>query len=198
MFSSKLALVFFSLASFVAANPAPIITRAPASVMDVLNNLKTTTDTVLPQIGRNNLFLISILIPTHDSDALVGNKTATVASVTPLLNQVISAVDGATSSVFSLQVQGVISKRDVKSDVAALAASIMNDINKTTQGLGSSGCGCIGGGLLGVVGATLFKLLVTLELVVPGLLAVVALLLKGVVGTVITLLCGLLGVVIGK
>ncbi|KAK0492945.1 hypothetical protein EDD18DRAFT_1108549 [Armillaria luteobubalina] len=181
MFSTKLTVVFLSLVSFVAANPAPIITRAPTSVMDVLTNLKTTTDTILPQI-----------------DALVGNKTATVASVTPLLTQVISAVDGATVSVFSLQAQGVITKRDVKNDVAALAASIMNDINKTTQGLGSSGCGCIGGGLLGVVGATLFKLLVTLELVVPGLLAVIALLLKGVVGTVITLLCGLLGVVIGK
>ncbi|SJL14699.1 uncharacterized protein ARMOST_18165 [Armillaria ostoyae] len=181
MFTSKLTVAFLSLVSFVAATPATIITRAPTSVMDVLTNLKSTTDTILPQI-----------------DALVGNKTATEASVTPLLNQVISAVDGATSSVFSLQVQGVITKRDVKSDVAALAASIMNDINKTTQGLGSSGCGCVQGGLLGVVGATLFKLLVTLELLVPGLLVVITLLLKGVVGTVITLLCGLLGVVTGK
>ncbi len=126
MFSSKLTVVFLSLVAFVAATPAPIVTRAPTSVMDVLTNLKSTTDTILPQIGRRNSFFISVLIRIHDVDALVGNKTATEASVTPLLNQVISAVDASTLSVFTLQAQGVITKRDVKSDVAALAASIMN------------------------------------------------------------------------
>ncbi|KAK0200649.1 hypothetical protein DFS33DRAFT_1480638 [Desarmillaria ectypa] len=179
MFSSRLALIFVTLVSFVAATPAPLVVRAKASsVEDVLHNLKSTTDAILPQI-----------------DALVANKTATDDTVTPLLNKVVDAVDAATWSIVSLQVGGLVVKSESNNDVAALAAGIMKDINTTTQGLTTSGLGL--GGLLAVIGLALSKLLATLELVVPGLLALVALLLKGVVGTLVALLLGLLGVIIG-
>ncbi|KAK0454156.1 uncharacterized protein EV420DRAFT_1336754 [Desarmillaria tabescens] len=179
MFLSRIALFAFTLVTLVTASPASPVARAgPSSVEDVLHNLKSTTDAILPQIN-----------------ALVANKTATDELVTPLLNQVVSAVDAATSSIVSLQAGGLVVKRQSDNNVATLAVGIMKDINTTTQGLTTSGLGL--GGLLAVIGLALSKLLVTLELVVPGLLALVALLLKGVVGTLVALLLGLLGIIIG-
>ncbi|KAK0454158.1 uncharacterized protein EV420DRAFT_1645012 [Desarmillaria tabescens] len=178
MFSSKLTLFVSTLVSLVAATTTTTVVTgaaaAPTSVQDVLNSLKTTTDAILPQI-----------------DALVANKTATNTTVAPLLNQVISAVDTATSSIFS---QGLAGSNNTN-DLATLASGIMKDINTSMQGVKNSGCHL--DGLLAVIAVTLTKLLCTLEVVVPGLLKVVALLLKGVVGTVVVLLCGLLGVIIG-
>ncbi|KAG7443899.1 uncharacterized protein BT62DRAFT_303991 [Guyanagaster necrorhizus] len=176
MFFLRLTIFASTLVSLVTATPAP---RAEASSIEgVLQGLKSTTDAILPQIN-----------------ALVANKTATEASVSPLLNQVVSAVNAATLSVTSLQVGGVVVKRDSNGDVAALAASIMTDINTTTQGLTTSGLGL--GSLVTVIGVALSQLLVTLEVIVPGLLALVVALLDGVVGTLVSLLSGLLGVILG-
>ncbi|KAJ7183787.1 hypothetical protein C8R46DRAFT_1209927 [Mycena filopes] len=172
MFALRFASLFLlgtSLASAVV-----IDTRAStADVETVFNTLKSSTDSILPQI-----------------DSLVSGGTATDDTVTPLIAELTAALDTATASLGTLALGGL--KRQSDDDVANLVAGIISDITKTLDGLlGTASTIPALGGLLAGVDTSLNQVLLGLEILLAGVLNLVANLLVDVAGLLRSLALGL-------
>ncbi|SJK98170.1 uncharacterized protein ARMOST_01431 [Armillaria ostoyae] len=109
MIASRLtSILFFAVAftsTLVASAPFPA-ERQVSSVSDILTTLQSELSSVLPQI-----------------DTLVSSATANDDTVTPLIQEVVSALDGASSSLSGLTLGGA-EKEEVAGTVTDVAQSL--------------------------------------------------------------------------
>ncbi|KAJ7779328.1 hypothetical protein DFH07DRAFT_950392 [Mycena maculata] len=177
MFALRIASLFLLSASFVSSSPAPAagLTVRQASTADVetvFNTLKSSTDSILPQITT-----------------LASSGTATDATVTPLINDLTAALDTATAS---LAVLPISLKRQSDDDIAALVAGIITDITNALDSLLATASTIPAlGGLLDGVDTSLNQVLLGLEILLAGVLSLVANLLVDVAGLLEQLALGL-------
>ncbi|KAJ7133364.1 hypothetical protein C8R44DRAFT_611059 [Mycena epipterygia] len=179
MFALRFASLFLLSTTFVSASPAPaaglsvVDKRAStADIETVFNTLKNSTDAILPQIT-----------------ALVTAGNATDDTVTPLINDLTSALNTTTASLTGLSAS---SKRQSDDDVANLVAGIITDIANALDGLLGTASTIPGlGELLAGVDTSLNQVLVGLETLLAGVLNLVANLLVDVAGLLRSLAFGL-------
>ncbi|KAJ7912913.1 hypothetical protein B0H13DRAFT_1712827 [Mycena leptocephala] len=181
------ALRFASLLLFAATLASTSPTSAPAglAVVDkrastadvetVFTTLKSSTDSILPQI-----------------DALVSGGTASDATVTPLIGELTAALNTATLSLSSLPVSA---KRQTEGKVATVVAGIITEISTTLNGLSGSAMAIPAFGTpIIAIDVALNELLVGLDVVLAGVVTLIA----GLLTSVAVLLGQLgLGLVIG-
>jgi len=183
MFALRFASLFLLAATLASASPASapaglavVDKRAStADVETVFTKLKSSTDSILPQI-----------------DALVSGGTASDATVTPLIGKLTAALNTATTSLSSLPIS---SKRQTEDEVATVVAGIINEISTTLDGLSGSATAIPAlGTLIIAIDVALEELLVGLDVVLAGVVTLVA----GLLTSVAVLLGQLgLGLVIG-
>ncbi|KAF5387506.1 hypothetical protein D9757_006533 [Collybiopsis confluens] len=176
MFFTRFFAVFFLFASFGIVSSASVQKRQDtADIETVLNTLKGSTDTILPQIT---------------STGQAGN--ASDANVTPLINDLTTALNTASSSLTALQTSSRKSRRQSDDDIANLVAGIVTDItNALDTLLGDAAAIPELGSLLGGVDVALDQVLVGLETLLAGVLTLVANLLVDVAGLLKSLALGL-------
>jgi len=171
-FSTVFTLVSFVLAAV--ASPAPLVKRDNAAIEGVLNTLKGSTDTILPQFT-----------------SLVQANNASSATVTPLFTELTTALDAATASLAALAPASA-AKRQSDDDIANLVAGLLTDITNALSGLlGSAATIPELGGLLAGVDTSLNQVLNGLETLLAGVLHLVANLLVDVAGLLNQLAFGL-------
>ncbi|KAK7049163.1 Sc15 protein [Favolaschia claudopus] len=174
MFALRFAPLFLFAASFVSGAAVVEQRSSTADVEAVVNTLKSSTDSILPQI-----------------DALVTGGTASDATVTPLINELTSALDTASASLGGLSPVSS-RKRQSDDDIANLVAGLLTDITNTLDGLlGEAASIPALGGLLVGVDASLNQVLVGLETLLAGVLRLVATLLVDVAALLRSLAFGL-------
>ncbi|KAK0226559.1 hypothetical protein IW262DRAFT_1294731 [Armillaria fumosa] len=109
MIASRLtSILFFAVAlssTLVASAPFPA-KRQDTSVSDILTTLQSELSSVLPQI-----------------ETLVSSATANDSTVTPLIQEVVSALDGASTSLSGLTVGGA-EEEEVAGTVTDVAQSL--------------------------------------------------------------------------
>ncbi|KIK58218.1 hypothetical protein GYMLUDRAFT_202684 [Collybiopsis luxurians FD-317 M1] len=180
MFFARFFALFFLFASFgfVASVPSAATVQKrqdTADIETVLNTLKSSTDTILPQIT-----------------AIGQAGNASDANVTPLINDLTAALDTASSSLTSLQTSSRKARRQSDDDIANLVAGIITDIaNALDTLLGDAAAIPDLGSLLGGVDASLDQVLKGLETLLAGVLTLVANLLVDVAGLLESLALGL-------
>ena len=99
-----------------------------ATVQNIVLNLKTTTDTVLPELSEfRHLSRVDFILTRYSIETMISSNNVTEAAVVPLMNQLISAVNNARISVAKLPRDDSqsIEKRQSASDIAALVAEII-------------------------------------------------------------------------
>ncbi|KAF8060252.1 hypothetical protein FPV67DRAFT_337241 [Lyophyllum atratum] len=187
MFAGRVASLFLFSLTFTAVSGTPtpkdavtpaLVKRVGTSsdVQAVFTTLKTSTDSILPQI-----------------DSLVSGGTATDATVTPLIRQLTSALDTATSSLTGIQGPVSTNGGPSEDEIAALVAGIVSEIAKTLSGLqGLSAVIPSLGPLLAGVNFSLNQVLLGLGILLDGVLTLVATLLASVAGLLRSLGLGLL------
>ncbi|KAI3611942.1 sc15 protein [Moniliophthora roreri] len=177
MFVSKLFAAFtFVSFGFVAANPIAneVAKRDNADIQTVLTTLKGQTDTILPQITD-----------------LSNSGSASDETVTPLLNQLTTALDTATASLAGLEPSSS-RKRQSDDDIANLVAGIVTDITNALSGLTAQAAAIPTlGVLLAGVDTSLAQVLSGLEILLAGVLRLVANLLVDVAALLRSLAFGL-------
>ncbi|KAF8890954.1 hypothetical protein BD779DRAFT_220435 [Infundibulicybe gibba] len=119
MIASRLSfylMLFFALAVAIATPISrPGGKRTDISDVEaVFNTLKTSTDSILPQIN-----------------GLVSNGTVTGTTITPLVNDLTSALNSATSSLGTLQAVAT----PTSNEVATLIAGVVSDVATTLNGV---------------------------------------------------------------
>ncbi|KAJ3734016.1 hypothetical protein DFJ43DRAFT_177583 [Lentinula guzmanii] len=181
MFFARFFALFFLFASFGIVTSVPSSTAAVEKRQDtsdietILNTLKSSTATILPQIA---------------SAAQSGNASA--ATVAPFISELTTALNTASSSLASLQASSGKVRRQADLEVALLVAGIVTDISDTLDTLlaGASAIPDIGGLFIGV-DAALHGVLTGLETLLAGVLTLVATLLVNVAGVLEGLSFGL-------
>ncbi|ESK91183.1 sc15 protein [Moniliophthora roreri MCA 2997] len=177
MFISKLFAAFtFVSFGFVAANPIAneVAKRDNADIQTVLTTLKGQTDTILPQITD-----------------LSNSGNASDETVTPLFNQLTTALDTATASLAELEPSSS-RKRQSDDDIANLVAGIVTDITNALSGLTAQAAAIPTlGVLLAGVDTSLAQVLSGLEILLAGVLRLVANLLVDVAALLRSLAFGL-------
>ncbi|KAL5487512.1 hypothetical protein ACEPAI_5620 [Sanghuangporus weigelae] len=175
LFAMSLTFGTLALAGPAATN-IELIKRDNADIEQVFTTLKTSTDSILPQI---------------QSVAASGN--ATDDNVTPLINQLVSALNSASSSLSGLSSSSrMLNKRQSDSDIATLVASIIGDISTALEGLvGDLASIPDIGVLFSGIDAALAEVLTGLEILLSGVLHLVADLLTDVAGLLNQLAFGL-------
>ncbi|KAJ7723621.1 hypothetical protein DFH07DRAFT_855672 [Mycena maculata] len=183
MFALRFVSLFLLSANIASASPTvnpagatAVEKRAStADIETVFNTLKSSTDTILPQIT-----------------ALGSSGTATDTSVTPLISELTAALNTATASLAALPTTET-KKRQTEDDIAILAAGLVTDIANTFNGFPVPGLDV----LLVEVDVALNELLVGLDTLLVGVSVLVAGLLSGVAGVLdglgLGLVLGLLG-----
>ncbi|KAJ3740560.1 hypothetical protein DFH05DRAFT_1581627 [Lentinula detonsa] len=180
MFFSRFFAVFFLFASFgivtsVPSNAAVQKRQDTADIETILNTLKSSTDSILPQIT---------------SVGQSGNASDT--TVTPLINELNTALNTATSSLAALQTSSRKARRQSDDDIATLVAGILTDIADSLSTLLDDAAAIPDlGSLLTGVDAALDEVLKGLEILLAGVLTLVADLLVDVAGLLSSLAFGL-------
>ncbi|KAF5328916.1 hypothetical protein D9758_018317 [Tetrapyrgos nigripes] len=180
--------VFLSF-TFVAANPvtftgarsdvSTVGKRQDTDITSILTDLQSQVGQILPQI-----------------DTLVANGNANDATVTPLINQLTSAIGTSNDNLNKLP-EDKKHKGD-KDEIAKIIAFIVTDITKTLNGLLLSGAFIPGlGALLVTVDVVLNKLLTGVELLLAGVLKLVAVLLVDVAALLKSISFGLVLAALG-
>jgi len=170
------AVLSLSIISAAATPAVPIKPRDNVSgALAVVNNLKSTTDGILPQINT-----------------LVAQKAATQANISPLLANLVVALNTATSSLQGLRSRDITtSSSGSAQDVANAVAPVVTNIANTLNNLKVSQPALAPLVDTGTVGTALGKVVVALNVVVVG----VTVLLDGLLTDVaIVLGGGLLGI----
>jgi hypothetical protein len=167
-FTIALAAFSFGLTA-VTASPVAAVAAVEkrdvnSDVNSVLQGLQGKTNTILPQIT-----------------ALTQGGLVTELAITPLLNDLKSAIDTATADLSKIPHTTSASKRQSNEQIAQLVASIITDITHALDNLvGDLATIPILGGLLNGIDASLSQLLHGLEGLLAGLLNLVATLLVDV------------------
>ncbi|KAF5362623.1 hypothetical protein D9758_009625 [Tetrapyrgos nigripes] len=183
-FSFVSLLTVFLTFTFVAANPITFTEprsdisfgkrQSNADIQSILTDLQSQVGGILPQI-----------------DALVSGGNASDDTVTPLINQLTSALNDSASSLSGLS-SSSSSKRQSNDDIANLVAGIITDITNSLDGLlGQAASIPTLGALLSGVDISLNQVLVGLETLLAGVLNLVATLLVDVAGLLRSLAFGL-------
>ncbi|KAJ7717859.1 hypothetical protein B0H16DRAFT_1475837 [Mycena metata] len=178
MFALRAVSLFFLAATLATASPvaapAAVDKRAStAAVQSVLTTLQSNTNTILPQLN-----------------ALSTSGTASEANVTPLIGQLTSAINTATSSLSSLPASN---KRQTEDEVATVVAGIITEIGTTLNVLPIEAIPGLET-LIVAVDVALEELLVGLDVVIAGVITLVS----GLLVTVSVLLDSVgLGLVLG-
>ncbi|KAJ7676741.1 hypothetical protein DFH06DRAFT_976328 [Mycena polygramma] len=163
MFALRFASVFLLAVTLASASPAStpaglavVDKRAStAAVQTVFTKLKSSTDSILPQI-----------------DALVTGGKASEATVTPLIGELTTALNTATVSLSSLPPSF---KRQTEDEVATLIAGIITEISTTLSGLSGSAAAIPAIGTLIIpIDVALQELLVGLDVVLTGVVTLVS------------------------
>ncbi|KAI5119276.1 hypothetical protein M0805_008057 [Coniferiporia weirii] len=164
--------VFLTVGAFALAGPAEKRSSA-ASVQTVLTTLQSSTNSILPQIN-----------------ALSTNGKASDSTALPLINELVSALNTAQSSLAVVNAGGsLLEKRQSTDEVATLVAGIVSDITLSLNGI--VGVLPILDSILVDVDVALSEVLTGVEIAVDGVLTLVAGLLGGVVGILESLTLGL-------
>ncbi|KAL5527917.1 hypothetical protein ACEPAG_6718 [Sanghuangporus baumii] len=172
--------MFLTFGTSALAGPAITSTeltkRDNADIEQVFTTLKSSTDSILPQI---------------QSVAASGN--ATDDNVTPLINQLVSALNSASGSLSGLSSSSrMLYKRQNDTDIATLVASIIEDIVDALEDLvGDLASIPDLGTLFSGIDAALAQVLTGLETLLSGVLHLVADLLTDVSGLLNQLALGL-------
>ncbi|KAJ7581189.1 hypothetical protein C8J56DRAFT_1015903 [Mycena floridula] len=181
LFSQITAFFLFSLTigSAVASptvDSAGLVKRDNADIQAVLTTLKSSTDTILPQIT-----------------SLAASGNATDDTVTPIINDLTSALDNATSALAALTPSTRRSlKRQSDDDIANLVAGIVTDIaNALDTLLADTSTIPALSTLLAGVDTSLNQVLKGLETLLAGVLNLVANLLVDVAALLRSLAFGL-------
>ncbi|KAF9462822.1 hypothetical protein BDZ94DRAFT_1290091 [Collybia nuda] len=178
LFSASLIFLTFGLA---AATPTPkeakLIKRTGTSsdIQEVFTTLKQTTDSVLPKI-----------------DSLASGGTATEAAVAPLIGELTSALNKATSSLASIDGPVSTDGGPSEQDIANLVAGIIKDVATTLNGLTGATAVPTLTLLLPGIDLALNQVLLGLDILLSGVLDLVANLLTSVAGLLRSLNLGLL------
>ena len=178
MLFSHIVFVALSVFGLVQAIPSPlakegVVERATnADVTGVLNTLKGRTDTILPQIN-----------------ALVASGNVNDRNVKPLFDQLSSALKTADGSLGKFKAQGLVSRQN-QDEVAAVSADIIKNINATLTSFPFDIS------LISAIGLLLFNLIISLNFLVPGLIAVVVGLLNAVSGVLLTVILALISILV--
>ncbi|GAW00228.1 sc15 protein [Lentinula edodes] len=181
MFFARFFALFFLFTSFGIVSSVPSSAAAvkkrqdTADVEIVLNTLKNSTDTILPQITS------------------VGQSgIASDATVTPLINELTTALNTASSSLASLQTSSRKARRQSDDDIANIVAGIITDIADALDTLvGDLSAIPDLGSLFDGVDSALDEVLTGLETLLAGVLTLVADLLVDVAGLLESLSLGL-------
>ncbi|KAK7006409.1 Sc15 protein [Favolaschia claudopus] len=175
MFALRFAPLFLFATSFVSGAAVVHKRSSTADIETVFNTLKSSTDSILPQIN-----------------SLVAGGTASDATVTPLINDLTAALDTATASLASLDPVGESSKRQSDDEIANLVAGILTDITNALDGLlGEAASIPTLGVLLAGIDTSLNQVLRGLEQLLAGVLRLVANLLVDVANLLRSLALGL-------
>ncbi|EJD01719.1 uncharacterized protein FOMMEDRAFT_158873 [Fomitiporia mediterranea MF3/22] len=154
---------------------AEVAKRDNAQIEQVFTTLKSSTDSILPQI-----------------QSIASSGNATDDNVTPLVNQLVAALDTATSSLSGLSPSSrALIKRQSEDDIASLVAGIVSDIANGISGLQSAASITDLDTLLGGIDSSLNQVLLGLEILLAGVLHLVANLLVDVAGLLNQLAFGL-------
>ncbi|KAJ7463460.1 hypothetical protein B0H11DRAFT_85422 [Mycena galericulata] len=159
MFALRFASLFLLAATLASASPAPapagiaVVDKrtSTASVENVVTTLKSSTDSILPQI-----------------DALASSGKASSATVTPLIGQLTTALNTATASLSSLPIS---SKRQTQDQVATVVAGVITSISTTLNGVSAIP---EFGTFIIPIDVALEELLVGLDVVLAGVLTLVS------------------------
>ncbi|KAJ6479106.1 hypothetical protein C8R45DRAFT_359077 [Mycena sanguinolenta] len=175
MFALRFAPLFLFATSFVSGAAVVEKRSTAADVETVLNTLKSSTDSILPQIT-----------------ALTSAGTATDATITPLINDLTTALDTATSSLGALTPVPVLSGLLSEAAVASLIAGIVTDVAQALDTIPTDASAIPDlSSLLGGVDTALSQVLSGLETLLAGVLALVSVLLADVAGLLNSLGLGL-------
>lgn len=117
----SLSVVVLSAFGISAAGP---VQRGTTDVQTVITTLKTSTDSILPQIGTLRLLILSSRPLISVPDGLVSAGNATESTITPLLTGLTSAFDSASSSLASLP-GAALANGETEQKVAQLVASVV-------------------------------------------------------------------------
>ncbi|KAF7296341.1 hypothetical protein HMN09_01104200 [Mycena chlorophos] len=170
--------------SLVAASPAPVAQPEPVAVAAVEKRQSTSSiEGVLTTLQS------SLSAPLGDIMSLSKGGNATDANLAPLIENVVDALNTASSSMSGLSSSR---KRQSDSDIASLVAGIVTDITDALSGLlGEASSIPDLGTYLGSIDAALSQVLNGLETLLAGVLTLVADLLVDVAGLLEQLALGL-------
>ncbi|KAG9097944.1 hypothetical protein FS749_005047 [Ceratobasidium sp. UAMH 11750] len=167
IFTTLFAYATLGLLQLIAASPIldtkdMIVKRDNADIMGVMTKLKQDVDPILAKINT-----------------LVAQKQATLANVTPLINQLTTTLDGSAADLGKLAPSS-LRKRQSDDEIAQIVAGIVSDIATVLDALlGELGSSIIGT-LLNGVDASLNQVLLGLSILLQGVLLLVANLLVNV------------------
>ncbi|KAF7340512.1 Sc15 protein [Mycena sanguinolenta] len=180
MFALRFAPLFLFATSFVSGAAVVEKRSSTADVEAVLNTLKSSADSILPQISTSSKFIHGFLLTCIPAAALTSAGTATDATITPLINDLTTALDTATSSLGDLtpvSLLGSLKKRQSEADIANLVAEIVTDIAQALDTLLADASEIPDlGTLLSGVDTALNQVLSGLETLLAGVLALVSVL----------------------
>lgn len=111
------------------ASGAVLAKRDNADIEEVFTTLKASTDSVLPQIRKSTFLtiLMALLISLALED-IAASGNATEENITPLIGDLVSALNTASGSLSGLSASSVaLTKRQSDSDIATLVASIITE-----------------------------------------------------------------------
>ena len=113
--------LFFLTFGLVIASPTPrAIEKRDGPVADILNTLQSTIGPIIDQISEEKFVIPPCASLTiHMLDSLVSGSTATSATATPLVNQLVTALNTASGSI-----SGLSSTSETAEDVASQLASV--------------------------------------------------------------------------
>ncbi|KAJ3932820.1 MAG: hypothetical protein NXY57DRAFT_77227 [Lentinula lateritia] len=183
MFFARFFALFFLFATFGIASSVPSVAAAAevqkrqdiTDIEGVFNTLKSSTDTILPQITS------------------VGQSgKASAATVTPLINELTAALKTASSSLASLRTSNRKVRRQTEPDISLLVAGIVTDVTHALDTL-LADLSIVPeiGPLLAGVDVALDETLAGLEILLAGVLTLVSVLLVNVAGLLESLSFGL-------
>ncbi|KAJ3914544.1 hypothetical protein F5877DRAFT_50255 [Lentinula edodes] len=181
MFFARFFALFLFFAVFGIASSVPSVAAVQkrqdriTDIEGVFNTLKSSTDTILPQIT---------------SAGQSGNASA--ATVTPLINELTAAFNTASSSLASLRTSNRKARRQSEPEISLLVAGIVTDVTQSLDTL-LADLSIVPeiAPLLAGVDVALNATLAGLEILLAGVLTLVSVLLVNVSGLLESLSFGL-------
>jgi len=168
MYAIRLVASFFAFGAISAlATPTPVVEKREdvSDVLAIVGTLQSSTGSILPQI-----------------DSLVNTDQATEANLSPLLAQLVTALDTSAASFQSLNGKVDQNSGGSKEEVAAQVATVYTDISTSLNNVKTKKPHLYPLIPKHGLDAALLKVLLGLDLILIGVVKLVAVLLKSVAG----------------